>query len=107
VRALIPALALGLVTLAAVAADRLQPAERGAVAVVFPPSVDETAAWERVLASGGLIVGSTQLPNVVVAFAPDAGFEGRVRARGALLFMKASGLCTTPPATATPKPAAA
>lgn len=100
-------MAFGLVTLAAVAADRLQPAERGAVAVVFPPSVDEMAAWELVMASGGLIVGPTQLPNVVVAFAPDAGFEGRARARGALLFMKASGLCTTPtPMTAaTPLPA--
>jgi len=96
-RAFIPAIALAFMTVAAVASESIQPPGRGPVAVVFAPGVDETAAWERVVSSGGLIVAPTQLSNVVVAFAPDAGFEARARAQGALLFMKASGLCSTAP----------
>lgn len=106
-RAFVPALAFALMTVAAVAADAIQPAGRGPVAVVFAPGVDEMSAWQRVTASGGLIVAPTQLANVVVAFAPDADFETRARAQGALLFMKASGLCSTAPTqpTAPARPA--
>ena len=66
---------------------------RGAVAVAFPPFTSEATAWAIVRDAGGSLVGPTRLPNVVVAFAPDAQFQERARALGAWFFVNAPGLC--------------
>ena len=66
---------------------------RGEVAIAFPPFTSEIAAWDIVRAAGGSLVAPTRLPNVVVAFAPDEGFQQRARELGALLFFRATGLC--------------
>lgn len=73
---------------------------RGAVAVAFPPFTSEQTAWAIIREAGGSLVAPTRLPNVVVAFAPDADFQNRARALGAWLFMNATGLCA--PLTETP-----
>lgn len=90
--AIFSALSLGIAGLA-----MAKPPARGEMAVVFAPFTGELAAWALVREAGGLIVSPTQISNVVIAYAPDDGFQDRVRALGALFFVSATGLCVTVP----------
>lgn len=74
-------------------AGTMLPPRTGEMAVVFPVLTDELTAWALVREAGGLLVAPTQLPNVVVAYAPDDSFQDRVRSLGALFFVAAQGLC--------------
>jgi|GEM_PF-1041668 hypothetical protein len=67
--------------------------ERGEMAIVFPPFTSEETAWALVRQAGGSLVAPTRLPNVVVAYAPDSGFQQRMSEMGALFFLAAAGLC--------------
>jgi hypothetical protein len=82
-------IAVGVITLSGSVAA---PA-RGEVAVVFRPFTSEAEAWNIIRAAGGYLVAPTRLPNVVVAFAPDEGFQARAQSLGAFLFLNATGLC--------------
>lgn len=65
------------------------------MAIVFPPNTSEVVAWSLVQQAGGLVVGPTTLPNIVVAYAPDEHFQTRARQLGALFFVAARGLCAS------------
>lgn len=87
------AIAFAVITGAVVLSGSMAAPMRGEVAVAFPPFTSEMVAWDIVRAAGGSLVAPTHLPNVVVAFAPDEGFQQRARALGAMLFFNATGLC--------------
>jgi len=92
-----PALLFSTLTVLLVSAYLLAPADRGQMAVAFPPFTSEATAWSIVRAAGGYAVAPTRLPNVVVAYAGDAGFQERARSLGALFFLNATGLCAPQP----------
>lgn len=92
-RDFVPAILFAALTVAAVIGATLSAPPKGQMAVVFPPMTSELTAWALVREAGGLIVGPTQLANIVVAYAPDETFQNRVRALGALFFLTATGLC--------------
>jgi hypothetical protein len=92
--AMVPAIALIAVSLVLSAAAFYAPPTQGEMAVVFPFGLSEASEYSAVLAAGGSIVGSTRLPNIIVAFAPDPGFAERIRAAGAFFTLAATGLCT-------------
>jgi hypothetical protein len=91
---LLPALCLTLVAFAAGAIALYAPPATGEMAVVFAPGTDEASAYAAILAAGGLYVGPTQVPNIVVAYAADPDFSVRVQAQGGWFTLAASGLCT-------------
>lgn len=66
---------------------------KGEMAVVFPPFTSEETAWALVRQAGGSLVAPTRFPSVVVAYAPDSGFQQRISEMGALFFLAAAGLC--------------
>lgn len=69
------------------------PPATGEMAVVFPLSTSEQAAYSTVVAAGGRFVSGTKFDNIVVAYALDADFDDRVRALGGLFVLAARGLC--------------
>lgn len=69
------------------------PPERGELAVIFPPWFSEIAAIESIMAAGGAIVGRGKFDNVIIAFASDSEFAGRVFEHGAWFLASARGLC--------------
>lgn len=91
--ALLPALFVALLAFTVGAASAYAPPATGEMAVLFPPGVDEVEAFERVVQAGGLILGPSRFGNIVIALAPDPGFAARVAERGALLTLKATGIC--------------
>ncbi|MFB9793855.1 hypothetical protein [Shinella granuli] len=92
-RAFAPALAMAVLTATGLGAAELAPPSTGQMAVVFPPLTGEAAAWRRVTEAGGTIVGPSRFSNVVIAYAKDPDFSSRVRSRGALFTLAATGLC--------------
>ena len=92
-RDFLPAVVFTLLSGVVVFTATMQPPAKGEMAVVFPPATSELTAWALVRQAGGLIVSPTRLSNVVVAYAPDTGFETRVRQLGALFLFAAKGLC--------------
>lgn len=92
-RDFVPAVAFTLLSAGAVFAATMLPPPKGEMAVVFPPATSELTAWALVRQAGGLIVAPTRLSNIVVAYAPDTGFQTRVRELGALFLFAAKGLC--------------
>lgn len=91
--ALLPALAVSVLTLVAGTASAYAPPVSGEMAVVFPPWTSEIEAFELVARAGGLLVGPSRFGNIVIALAPDAGFAARVAQQGALFTTKATGIC--------------
>ncbi len=69
------------------------PPSRGAVGVFFPFGTTSTTAIALIGAAGGRLVTTTQLDNVVVAYADDGRFLDRIRALGALFVFAGRGLC--------------
>jgi len=69
------------------------PPETGEMGVVFAPWTSQGEAIATIVAAGGRIVDAGRLPNVLIAYATDAGFDERVRARGAWFVAAAEGLC--------------
>ena len=92
--ALLPSLLLGSAAVLVTLATLYAPPTRGEVAVVFPFGTRSDAAIALIGAAGGRLVTTTQLDNVVVAFATDPHFLDRVRALGALFGFAGQGLCT-------------
>ena len=91
--AFIPAIGFALFVGLLFVTQTMAPPARGQMAVVFAPLTDELTAWALVRQAGGLVVGPTRLPNVVVAFAPDDAFAARITGLGALFTLSARGLC--------------
>ena len=94
---LLPAVVVSVVALAGGAVAGYAPPAVGEMAVVFSPATDEAGAFGAVIAAGGRIVGPSRFGNVVIAVASDPGFGGRVRAAGAWLTLRATGLCSALP----------
>lgn len=88
----LPAAFFSLFSVAALALPPQAPAT-GEIAVVFAPFTSEETAWTLVREAGGFLVAPTRIPNVVVAYADDPGFNQRIRQAGALLLLPATGLC--------------
>ena len=93
VKPLIPALLFSCAAIFALVGHAVSVPQTGQMAVVFPFGTNSASAVSLVVESGGSIVTTTQLANIVVAAAADEGFQGRVRAAGALFFFNAAGLC--------------
>jgi hypothetical protein len=89
----VPAAFFALLAVTTVLVAAMAAPAKGQMAVVFPPMTSELTAWALVRQAGGLIVAPTQLPNVVVAYAPDETFQSRVQSLGALFLFAAEGLC--------------
>ena len=70
------------------------PPATGEMGVVFAPWVSQGEAMGAVVAAGGRIVDSSRLSNVIIAYAPDEGFQARVREYGAWFAVAAVGLCS-------------
>lgn len=62
--------------------------------VVFAPWMSQAEVMGAVVAAGGRIVDSSRLSNVIIAYAPDAAFQARVREHGAWFTVAATGLCS-------------
>lgn len=92
--ALLPSLLLGSAAILVTLASLYAPPARGEVAVVFPFGTRSDAAIALIAEAGGRLVSTTQLDNIVVAFATDPQFLDRVRALGALFGFAGQGLCT-------------
>jgi hypothetical protein len=69
------------------------PPPQGELGVVFAPWISEVEAVNAVVAAGGRLVNGSRLPNVLVAYAADPGFEARVKQYGAWFTVAARGLC--------------
>lgn len=95
-RAVFPAIAFAALSLSLGFSVVMAPPAKGELAVVFPPLTDEMTAWAIVRSAGAQMVGPTQFPNIVVAYAPDQRSQDRMRQLGALFFLAAKGLCSTP-----------
>lgn len=95
-RSVIPAMAFAAISSSLAFAATMAPPERGELAVVFPAFTDEMTAWSIVRAAGGQVVGPTHFSNIVVAYAPDNATRDHMREMGALFFLAAKGLCSTP-----------
>lgn len=89
-----PALAFSLLSALLAFGLYMAPADTGEVAIVFPLFTDEATAYAIVGEAGGYVVGPTRFSNIVVAYADDVSFRDRASALGALLFVKADGLCS-------------
>ena len=70
------------------------PPAAGEMGVVFAPWVSQGEAMGAIVAAGGRIVDSSRLSNVVIAYAPDEGFQARIREYGAWFAVAAVGLCS-------------
>ena len=92
-RELVPALCFSAIAVALAVGMTMAAPARGEMAVAFSPFTSELTAWAIIREAGGLMVAPTKLPNVVVVYAADDAFQERARALGALLFLKATGLC--------------
>ena len=90
---LLPAAALAAFVFAAGAAASYAPPATGEMAVVFPFGTDQRTAYQMIVAEGGQLVGGSRLANILIAYAPDAGFAARIRGAGALFTLAARGLC--------------
>ena len=90
---LLPAAALATFVFAAGAVAFYAPPATGEMAVVFPFGTDQQTAYRLILAQGGRLVGGSRLANILIAYAPDAGFSARIRSAGALFTLAAHGLC--------------
>jgi hypothetical protein len=90
---LLPALLVALLSLGSAAVAGYAPPQTGQMAIVFPPWIDQPHALAAIGSAGGSLVASTRFANIVVAYAPDAGFVSRAIAAGALFAMSAQGPC--------------
>lgn len=82
-----------LVSSAGLAMAYYLPPEQGEMGVVFPPWVSEQDASRAVIEAGGLLVSAGRFSNVVVVYAQDSGFAGRVVQKGAWFIAAARGVC--------------
>jgi hypothetical protein len=90
---LVPALAIAFCAVISGFLAFYAPPPTGELGVVFAPWVSEAEAVSAVIAAGGRLVNASRLSNVLVAYAPDGGFDARVRAQGAWFTVAARGLC--------------
>ena len=79
ITALLPAALLAAFAAAAGAVDLRPAPPLGEMAVVYAPWVGEADAMAAVVAAGGRVAASSRLTNIVIAYAPDAGFAERAK----------------------------
>lgn len=92
INALLPALALALVGLVALAGHALtRPGAPGQFLVMTHPGMPRAQVLDLVHAAGGGVIAFAALPGLSVALSGDDGFEDRVRQRGAWLVLPAPG----------------
>ncbi len=96
-RDLVPALALTLVSVVAVATAALSPAAGAPVAAVFAPGTSAEDALRAVAAADGAAVRSGGFDNVVVAVSADPEFHHRLRRAGAWLLLDPKALAACAP----------
>lgn len=89
----IPALVFALTVFSSISTTALWTDNTGEMGIVFPLGMNSTAVMTAIIQSGGALVTTTRLDNVVVAASRDIHFQERARAHGALFFFKAAGLC--------------
>ncbi|WP_232630931.1 hypothetical protein [Methylobacterium sp. Leaf118] len=67
----------------------------GPVAALFPPWWGMTTSLNAAVTAGGAVLQVGAVPGLVVTQSPDPGFDGRLRAAGALFLFdpKGLGLC--------------
>jgi hypothetical protein len=99
--AIVPALAVALLTLGASLVTLYAPPAQGEMAVVFPPGTSEGVVFAAIRDAGGGFVAPSRFSNIVVAFGRDPGFAARIRAHGALFLLAAHGLCGPVPLSST------
>lgn len=97
--AYLPAAAIALVVLVFGSLAAYVPPDTGEMAVVFAPGTSQAAALAAITAAGGRWVSGSRFGNIVIAYAMDAGFKGRVARYGGLFTIAASGLCAPAPAS--------
>lgn len=95
----IPAAAIAIVVLVFGSLAAYVPPDTGEMAVVFAPGTDQASALAAITAAGGRWVSGSRFGNIVIAYAMDAGFKGRVARYGGLFTIAASGLCAPAPAS--------
>lgn len=92
VSALLPALALALAGLVALAGHALtRPGAPGQFLVMTRPGLHRAPVLDLVHAAGGGVIAFGALPGLSVVLSGDDGFEDRVRQRGAWLVLPAPG----------------
>lgn len=91
---LLPALLIAAVALGGGLVADYAPPPAGQMAVVFPFGTGEGRVLAAIIGAGGRYVAPTRFGNIAIAFAPDAGFQNRIRAAGAWLTLAAQGLCS-------------
>ena len=90
--ALLPALALALAGLVALAGHALtRPGAPGQFLVMTRPGLHRAQVLDLVHAAGGGVIAFGALPGLSVVLSGDDGFEERVRQRGAWLVLPAPG----------------
>lgn len=90
--ALLPALALALAGLVALAGHALtRPGTPGQFLVLTRPGLHRAEVLDLVHAAGGGVIAFAALPGLSVALSGDDGFADRVRQRGAWLVLPAPG----------------
>lgn len=90
--ALLPALALALAGLVALAGHALtRPGAPGQFLVMTRPGLHRAQVLDLVHAAGGGVIAFGALPGLSVVLSGDDGFEDRVRQRGAWLVLPAPG----------------
>jgi hypothetical protein len=90
-RSWLPATALGLASLAALAVVALAPSPDQPVAVFFPPGTTAETALLHTVAAGGLPVRDGGWPGVVIARSDDPGFASALYREGAWFVLSAGG----------------
>jgi hypothetical protein len=91
--AFLPAMVFSVFSFVFFALVTVAPPAVGETTVVFAPGTSEAEAWQRVVSSGGYVVSSTTLSNVVIAYAAEQTFASQLFLNGALSFAAAPGLC--------------
>ena len=63
---------------------RVSPDQAGTVLAVFPPSMQESQVFGKIIEAGGRPIRPTWMPGTWVTFGDAAGFAGRLEAQGAI-----------------------
>lgn len=91
-RSLLPAAALAMLGLAALAPLALAPTQAtGQYVVIAAPLADRRSVADTIHRAGAGVMAFGRLPNVAIAWSTDAGFPALARAQGAWAVWPTSG----------------
>lgn len=89
---LLPAAALAVASLTAIAAMKLTPGQAGEpVAALFRPGIPGDEVFRRVIAAGGYVLRSGGLSSMIIARSDNPEFASTLYRMGALLVANADG----------------